>query len=118
MRNEFVESQVRLPDRGDREAEHHNQKAYDSPLVRHMRDSGCGGIGQDQFEEREEMQTAIILPSGSGSGGSRDSNEQSSALTANEHEYPDHEQSSQQTKVARVDEHQEGETPAFKKKHK
>jgi len=108
MRNEFVDSQVRLSDQGAREAEHHNQKAYDSPLVRHMRDSGCGGIGLNQFEERDQMQTAIVLPSGSGSGQSRDSNEQSSTLTANEHEYPDHEQSSS---VRR-------ETPAFKKKHK
>ena len=108
MRNEFVDSQVRLSDRGAREAEHHNQ-AYASPLVRHVRDSAykCD-TGANQFEERDQMQTAIILPSGSGSGESRDSNEQSSTVAANEQECPDHEQSSS---VRRG-------TPAFRKKHK
>jgi len=104
MRNEFADSQVLLSEQAAHELVHHGQ-AYDSPLARNALDGGGAGIGLNQFLERDQMQTAIILQTGSGSG---DSNEQSSSLTVNEHEYPDQEQYSS---VRR-------ETPAFKNKYK
>lgn len=82
MRNEFADSQVLLSEQAAHELLHHDQ-AYDSPLAGNATDSGGTGIGLNQFLERDQMQTAIILQTGSG-----DSNEQSSSLTVNEHEYP------------------------------